>query len=105
MTIPKLSMKDMREQVTNDIDKDGNFQNTITIPGIDNISKYMEDLETPEERNLFRKMIQRKALNDLFPTNRKAVVDEPTRNKIIAKNAMQDLHVYILHGVHGMGDC
>jgi len=89
MTIPKLSMKDMREAVVNDIDKNGDFQNSITIPGIDNISKYMEDLETPEEKALFRKMIQRKALNDLFPTNRKAVIDEPTRNKIIAKNSLR----------------
>lgn len=89
MTSKQLSMKDLREKVTNDIDEDGGFRNSITIPGAPDLEEYMEDLETEEDRSRFKKLVQRKVLNDVFPTNKKAVLDKPLRNKIIAKNSIR----------------
>ena len=89
MTQNKLSLKEIREKVINDKDKEGKFKNAVSIDGIVDIEEHLEELDTEEEREHFRKLVQRRVMNDLFPSNKKAIVDDALRNKIIAKNSLR----------------
>jgi hypothetical protein len=84
----QLTLKGLRDEFLSKTNPSGSFQNSIVIPNVQNVEKYMETLD-PSEKKEFRRSVVEKVFEDLTERTKSSITNARLRTEIISETAMK----------------